>query len=134
MENSLKCEKGPISLGLEGEFLQFVLYTFLTPNLPLLFQTFSIKLENCTFRLILHCSLHFWGLPPQSYGLSLLFYYIILSDLVLTWISQNFVFTVYANQKLFRKNLCGHLEPPSPPPPPWYPKGQYMISQIINIF
>ena len=42
------------------------------------------------------------------------FYYIILSDLVLTWISENFAFIVYANQKLFRKNLWGRLEPPPP--------------------
>ena len=34
---------------------------------------------------------------------------------MLTWISQNFVFIAYANQKLWRKNLWGS---PRPPPPP----------------
>ena len=57
---------------------------------------------------------------------------------MLAWISQNFVFITYANQKLFVKNLWGvGLTPPPPPPPlklgnwrvnactfllPWLPK------------
>ena len=49
----LKLEKDSISLGLEGEFLQFVpetlerpLYTFLMTNLPLLSQKLATKLKK----------------------------------------------------------------------------------------
>ena len=46
----------------------------------------------------------------------MLFYYTSLSVLLLTWISQNFVFLAYANQKLRRKNLWGRVGSTSPPP------------------
>ena len=53
MENRAKIRKNPISLGLEGEFLQFVpetlehpLYTFLMTNLPLLSQKLATKLKK----------------------------------------------------------------------------------------
>ena len=49
----LKWEKGSISLGIEGEFLQFfpetsehLLYTFLMPDLLLLSQKFWTKLKK----------------------------------------------------------------------------------------
>ena len=126
VENRPKMRKGPAPLGLEGKFLRFVpgtlecpLYTFLMPNLPLLSQTFSTKLKKTVLLDQFYTVPSTFRLSPQRYGLSSLFYYITLSDLVLTWISQNFVFIVYANQKLFRKNLWGRLGPISP----WYPKG-----------
>ena len=62
MENRAKM-RDLISLGLEGEFIQFVpeilehpLYTFLMTNLSLLSQKLR---KNCTFRSISHCSFYF---------------------------------------------------------------------------
>ena len=63
------------------------------------------KKKTCILRSISHCSLQFYPIPPQNNGLSSLFYHTSLSDFVLTWIIQNFVFNAYANQKLWRKNL-----------------------------
>ena len=56
MENRAKMRKDPISLGLEGEFLQFVpealehpLYTFMMTKLPLLSQKLATKLKKTVF-------------------------------------------------------------------------------------
>ena len=58
----------------------------------------------------------------------MLFYYTSLSVLLLAWISQNFVFIAYANQKLWRKNLGGggcRLDPG-----PWVTEGLKHISSL----
>ena len=76
MENRPKMRKGPSFPGLGREIFPVVpgtlersLYTFLMPNLPLLPQTFSNKIEeNCTFGLILHCSPPPLGSPSPKLG------------------------------------------------------------------
>ena len=92
MENRPRMRKGPGFPRLGREISPFCPSDIGTPSLHLSDVQFAAPIpnilnkieENCTFALILHCSLHFWALPPQIYGLSSLFYYIILSDLVLT--------------------------------------------------
>ena len=121
--NEKKLFEGPISLGFDEKFLQFVPETlehsslhFSDDQIASLIPKIGNKIEkkNCTSKSNSHRSVHFWPLPPQIYGLSSLFYYISLADLVLTWNSQNFVFITCDNQKLFRKNLWAVVSTPSP--------------------
>ena len=86
---------------------------------PLLMPKTGQKWKTCILRSISHCSLQFYPVPPQNNGLSSLFYHTSLSDLVLTWIVQNFVFKAYANKKLCGKTFeKGRFDPITS----WYKK------------
>ena len=130
MEKRSKMRKRPNFPGLRRgispivpKTLEHPFYTFLMTNLLILSQKMVTKLKkNPVFLDQFHTVLSTKPFSHQKYGLSSLFYYTSLLDLVLTCIAQNFVFIAYAKQKLFGKNLFlgGGA---SARPPPWYPKG-----------
>ena len=116
-----KGEKDPISLGLEGEILQFVpetlehpYYTFLMTNLFLLSQKMATKLKKTVFLDQFHTVPSIFSLSlPKIMGQVCYFIRPPLLVLVLTWISQSF--HSLCQSKIMEGNFWG-VEP-SPPPP-----------------
>ena len=118
VENSVKMIKRSNFPELRRGISQICPWNIRTPPLHFCddeFASFFPKIGNKIEKTLLLDQFHivpstFKPLPPQNYWPSLLFYYTSLSDLVLTWISQNLVFIANANQKLSRKTFKGSSE------------------------
>ena len=79
---------------------------FLITNLLFLLQKIGQKTEKNLFFDQFQTVLSTFSLfLPQNYGPGSLFYQTPQSVMVLSWISQNFIFMAYPNQKLWKKNL-----------------------------
>ena len=122
----LKQEKDKVCLSLEGVISSICSWNIRTPIYTFLMANFLFYAKNWEKNEKKPAFFDQSHTAPSNSTLSLpkimgwVFYHTSLSDFVLTWIIQNFVFNAYANQKLWRKTFeRGRFDPT----PSWYQKG-----------